>query len=150
MFIQIIAKNGRKLPETGRKLPKTGKKLPKTGKKLPKMSVFCGKMFLLHYCSLRGWEKSRIFADLILFDEKKMKNDFSKKTKNGHGRMKSKNEALTYMVILSAESELSSANLSTFVTLWVIHSSMPKIAIAEKFDFKIFDRLMPSITTSLK
>jgi len=29
MFIEIIAKNGRKLPKTGRKLPK--------------MSVFCGK-----------------------------------------------------------------------------------------------------------
>jgi hypothetical protein len=46
--------------------------------------------------------------------------------------MKSKNEALTYMVILTSESELSSANLSTSVTLWVNHSSMPKIAIAEK------------------
>jgi hypothetical protein len=42
--------------------------------------------------------------------------------------MKSKNEALTYMDSLSAESKLSSANLSTSVTLRVIHSSMPKIA----------------------
>ena len=67
----------------------------------------------------------------VSFDPEKAKNEFSKKTKNRHGRMKSKNEALTYMVILSAESELSSANLSTSVTLRVIHSSMPKIAIAE-------------------
>ena len=45
MFIQIIAKIGRKLPETGRKLPKTGRKLPETGRKLPKMGVFCGRIF---------------------------------------------------------------------------------------------------------
>ena len=64
MFIEIIAKIGRKLPESGRKLPKMG--------------VFCGKMFLLHYCSLRGWEKSCIFADLILLVEEKMKNGFMK------------------------------------------------------------------------
>ena len=74
------------------------------------------------------------------FVQKKAKNDISKKTKNGHGRMKSKNEALTSMDSLAAESELSSANLSTSVTLRVIHSSLPKIAIAEKYDFKIFDR----------
>ena len=56
---------------------------------------------------------------------------FLKKAKNGHGRMKSKNEALTYMASLSAESELSIANLSTSVTLRVSHSSMPKIAPQE-------------------
>jgi hypothetical protein len=37
------------------------------------------------------------------------------------------------MASLPAESELSSANLSTSVTLRVIHSFMPKIAIAEKW-----------------
>jgi hypothetical protein len=57
--------------------------------------------------------------------------DFSEKAKNGHRRMKSKNEALTYMDSLTAESKLSSANLSTSVTLRVIHSSMPKIASQE-------------------
>ena len=50
----------------------------------------------------------------------------------------------------SAESELSSANLSTSVTLRVFHSSMPKIAIPEKFDFKIFDRPSSSFPNSLK
>ena len=45
--------------------------------------------------------------------------EFFKKAKNGHGRMKSKNEALTYMERLTAESKLSSANLSTSVTLRV-------------------------------
>ena len=52
--------------------------------------------------------------------------------KNGHGRMKSKNEALTYMASLPAESKLSSAKLSTSVTLRVSHSSMPKMAFGRK------------------
>jgi hypothetical protein len=42
---------------------------------------------------------------------------------------------------LSAESKLSSANLSTSVTLWVIHSPMPKIAPQEnlkKYFYPIF------------
>ena len=42
------------------------------------------KMGDLHYCSLRGWEKSCIFADLICFDKKKMKN--GKKSKAQAGR----------------------------------------------------------------
>ena len=46
--------------------------------------------------------------------------------------MKSKNEALTSMASLSAESELSSAKLTTSVTLRVIHSSMPKMAFGRK------------------
>jgi hypothetical protein len=45
--------------------------------------------------------------------------------------MKSKNEALTYMASLPAESKLSIANLPTSVTLRVSHSSMPKIAPQE-------------------
>ena len=54
--------------------------------------------------------------------------EFFKKAKNGHGRMKSKNEALTYMASSTMVSELSIANLTTSVTLRVSHSSMPKIA----------------------
>ena len=52
----------------------------------------------------------------------------SERAKNGQERMKSKNEALTYMASLPAESELSTTNLSTSVTLRVNHSSLPKIA----------------------
>ena len=71
MFIQIIAKFGRKLPETGRKLPKTGRKLPK-------LRLICGKNIppaLLFVAGMR----EKLY--LCRFD--------SKKTKNGHGRMKS-------------------------------------------------------------
>ena len=46
----------------------------------------------------------------------------------GMKEWRASDEALTYMASLSAESKLSSANLTTSVTLRVIHSSLPKIA----------------------
>ena len=77
MFIQIIAKIGRKLPETGRKLSETGRKLPK-------MEVFCGRNF--PPAPLFSLQESCLFLPAVdTLSGQRMSNIIEKKQTGPHG-----------------------------------------------------------------